>query len=100
MSRFELTRSALADLDELWTYIAEDSAEAADRVTSTILDACALLAERPLIGHTRADLTSRPVRFWSSGRYLIVYRVDTEPVKIIAVFHGARDVATLLTDRE
>ena len=69
-------------------------------MTSTILDACALLAERPLIGHTRADLTSRAVRFWSSGRYLIVYRVDTEPVRIIAVFHGARDVATLLTDRE
>ena len=33
MSRVELTRSALAGLDELLTYIAEDSAEAADRVT-------------------------------------------------------------------
>lgn len=100
MSRFELTRSALADLDELWTYIAEDNAEAADRVSSAILDACALLAERPLIGHARPDLTSRPVLFWSSGRYLIVYRPDAEPLRIIAVFHGARDVATLLTDRE
>lgn len=57
MSRFELMRSALADLDELWTYIAEDYAEAADRVPSAILDACALLAERPLIGHARPDLT-------------------------------------------
>lgn len=47
MSRLELTRSALADLDELWTYIAEDNAEAADRVISAILDACALLAEGP-----------------------------------------------------
>ena len=41
MSRFELTRSALADIDELWTHIAEDNAEAADRVSSAILDACA-----------------------------------------------------------
>jgi hypothetical protein len=35
MSRFELTRSALADVDELWTDIAEDNAEAADRVTGS-----------------------------------------------------------------
>lgn len=72
--RYELTRSALADIDELWTYIAEDNVEAADRVSAAILDACALLADQPLIGHTREDLTPRPVLFWSSGRYLIVYR--------------------------
>jgi hypothetical protein len=55
MSRYELTRSALADIDELWTYIAEDNVEAADRVSTAILDACELLAEQPSIGHTRGD---------------------------------------------
>ena len=100
MSRFELTRSALADIDELWTFIAEDNAEAADRVSSAILDACGLLADRPRMGHARIDLTSRPLLFWPSGRYLIVYRPDTVPLTIVAVFHSARDVATLLTDRE
>src|SRR5678815_3183354 len=100
MSRYELTRSALADIDELWTYIAEDNIEAADRVSSAILDACALLAEQPLIGHTREDLTPRPVLFWSSGRYLIVYRPETEPLRIVAIFHGSRDIASLLIDRE
>lgn len=100
MSRYELTRSALADIDELWTYIAEDNVEAADRVSSAILDACEFLAEQPLIGHTREDLTPRPVLFWTSGRYLIVYRPETEPLRIVAIFHGGRDVASLLTDRE
>ena len=100
MSRYELTRSALADIDELWTYIAEDNLEAADRVSSAILGACALLAGQPLIGHTREDLTPRPVLFWSSGRYLIVYRPETEPLRIVAILHGSRDVASLLTDRE
>jgi len=98
--RYELTRSALADLDELWTFIAEDNVEAADRVSAAILDACSLLAHQPLIGHSRQDLTPRPVLFWSSGRYLIVYRPESEPVRIIAIFHGSRDVASLLTDRE
>lgn len=100
MNRFELTRSALADIDELWSFIAEDSVEAADRVADAILDACALLAERPLVGHTRQDLTPRPLLFWSSGKYLIVYRPETTPLRIVAVFHGSRDVASLLTDRD
>jgi plasmid stabilization system protein ParE len=100
MSRYELTRSALADIDELWTYIADDNIAAANRVSDAILDACALLAEQPLIGHTRQDLTPRPVLFWSTGRYLIVYRPDTEPLRVVAVFHAAGDVASLLIDRE
>ena len=81
MSRYELTRSTLADI-ELWTYIADDSIAAANRVSDAIFDACALLAEQPPIGHTRQDLTPRPVLFWSSGRYLIVYRPDTEPLRV------------------
>ena len=99
MSRYALTREALADIDELWSYIAEDSVDAADRVSAAILHACAFLAGQPLVGHSRSDLTDRPVLFWSSGKYLIVYRPDTNPLRIIAVFHSARDVATLLTDR-
>ena len=34
MSRFELTKSAVADLDELWLYIAADNVDAADRVSA------------------------------------------------------------------
>lgn len=82
-----------------WTYIADDSVDAATRVSDAILDACDLLAAQPLIGHTRADLTSRPVLFWSSGKYLIVYRPDTRPIRIVAVFHSSRDVMTLLVER-
>ena len=99
MSRYELTKEALGDIDELWLYIAEDNIEAANRVSDAILDACDLLADQPHVGHTRVDLTERPVLFWSSGKYLIVYRPDTKPLRVIAVFHSSRDVATLLLDR-
>ena len=47
MSRYELARAALDDLDERWLYIAEDSLDAANRATDAILDACALLVDHP-----------------------------------------------------
>lgn len=99
MNRYELSKEALADLDELWLYIAEDSIDAATRTTDAILDACALLGKHPQIGHEREDLTDRPVLFWSSGKYMLVYRPDTTPLLVVAVLHASRDLATLLNDR-
>ena len=59
-------------------------------------EAFALLAERPSIGHSRQDLTDRPLKFWSVFSYLVVYDPESRPLTIIAVLHGARDVEKLL----
>ena len=61
-----------------------------------IYDACAFLAKSPLRGHTRRDLTQLPVRFRTVVRYskyVIVYDPADKPLKIIRIFHGARNVA-------
>ena len=77
MRAYSLTLLAKADLFDVWSYIAADSVEAAERVEQAIYDACAFVAEAPMRGHTRRDLTSRPVRFWTLVRYpnyTIAYR--------------------------
>lgn len=102
MSGYSLTPLAKADLFEIWSYIAEDNEDAADRVERAIYEACALMAEAPLRGHTRADLTSLPVRFWTLPRYTnyaVVYRPDTAPLQVIAVLHWKRDTVRLLRQR-
>ena len=48
MSRFRLTAMAKADLRSIWSYIAADNIEAAERVEGAIYDTCAFLAEAPL----------------------------------------------------
>ena len=53
-------------------------------------------AKTPGIGHTREDLTDRPLEFWNVYSYLVVYDPHTRPLTIIAVLHGARDVEKLL----
>ena len=53
MSVYVLSSEALAELDEIWGYIARDDIEAADRWIAKLLDACELLARNPLAGHTR-----------------------------------------------
>jgi plasmid stabilization system protein ParE len=47
MSRYRLTSKAEADLFAIWSYIAADNINAADRVETAIYETCALLAESP-----------------------------------------------------
>jgi len=84
MSVYALTPLAKADIFDIWCYIADDSADAADRVEQAIYDACAFVAQAPRRGHSRPDLTSRSLRFWTLTRYpnyTVVYRPETAPFR-------------------
>jgi plasmid stabilization system protein ParE len=94
-ARFVFTEEAELQLLEILDYVANESESAAVRVRNAIYDAVGLLAERPGIGHTREDLTDRPVKFWSVYSYLIVYDPESRPLTIVAFLHGARDVREL-----
>lgn len=99
MSRYFLSSEALAELDDIWEYIARDDIEAASRWIARLLDACEMLARNPLAGHTRKDLTERSLRFWSVGEYLILYRILEDAIEIVAVTQGARDIPSYLRRR-
>lgn len=97
MTGFSLAPEARSDIQEIWTYIADDNLEAAGRVRRAFLEACRLLAIHPRVGHKRADLTTRgDVLFWPVYSYLIVYRPRTKPIQILRVLHGKRDVKSVL----
>jgi antitoxin ParD1/3/4/toxin ParE1/3/4 len=96
MNDFILSPQAFRDIDEIWEFIAEDNLDAADRVRDEIFTACEKLAEMPGMGHLREDLADEPLRFWRVYSYLIIYRPDSQPLEIVRVLHGARDISTLL----
>lgn len=76
MTRYRLTPHALSDPFDIWSYVAQDNLEAADRVEEAIYEACEMLARSPLAGTVRKDLTTLPVRFWlvpQFPNYFIVY---------------------------
>jgi len=46
----------------------------------------------------REDLTDRRLKFWSVYSYLVVYDPVGDPLTIVAVLHGVRDVAQILKE--
>ncbi len=96
MSRFSLTPSACQDLAEIESYIAQDSPDAARRVILELQTAMQRPAEYPSLGHRRPDVDDPRYRFWVVYSYLIVYIPDTDPLQIIRVVNGYRDLPTAL----
>jgi toxin ParE1/3/4 len=91
MTEFVLHPVAYTDLDEIWEYIAADNLDAADRVLEEIQMAIRSLVAFPHQGHSRPDLTARPLRFRSLRDYVIAYAPDDNPLAVIAVLHGRRN---------
>jgi antitoxin ParD1/3/4 len=100
MSGYFLTPLAKADIFSIWTHIAKDNEPA---VEQAIWNACAFVAEAPMRGHSRADLTARPLRFWTVmpyPNYILVYRPETTPLEIVALLHGKRNMRKILKQRQ
>jgi plasmid stabilization system protein ParE len=103
MTGYEFHPDAETDVDEIWEYIAFDNLAAADRVIAEIEKALDNLVAFPHQGHTRTDLTNRPLLFIRVRDYLIAYAPDEKPLWVIAVMHGHRSprvMAAILRGRE
>jgi antitoxin ParD1/3/4 len=96
---YDVSAEAQDDLFEIWRRIAGDSLDLADRIENEFHDLFASLGRMPGQGHTRKDLTNRPVLFFPLYSFLVVYERDVRPIRIMAVLRGRRDVKHILRER-
>ena len=90
--RVSITRAAENDIDQAWSFIAQDSPETADKFISRLEEQietleifpnrCALIPENEILG-TR-------YRHMIYGDYRTVFRVSKRTVYVLRVIHGAR----------
>jgi toxin ParE1/3/4 len=94
--RYKLTKTAERDIEKVWDYIRQDNPVAAREMVNRIYEALDLLTDNPQIGHSREDLTSKPLLFWTvRPRYHIIYRLK-DIVQVIRILPADRDLKTIL----
>ncbi|MDQ3441052.1 MAG: type II toxin-antitoxin system RelE/ParE family toxin [Planctomycetota bacterium] len=96
MKPYVLSPLAEQDLQEIWDYIAQDSADQADRVILAIRKGVRLAAEMPGIGHHREDLPDPSLRVWTVYSYLIIYKPETEPLEVVRIIHGQHHIPDIV----
>jgi len=91
---FRISPRASADLIEIWSYIADDSAANADAFVDKLYEMLQVLGRQPGLGRRREELAPGMQSF-PFGRYIIFYHVIANTIEVVRVLHGARDVESL-----
>lgn len=86
--KLEWTRAALADLRQILDFIAEDNPHAARALAAGFRQAAEHLALHPFIGR-RGDLEGTR-ELMLHRNYLLTYRVSSEAVEILQIWHVAQ----------
>jgi len=81
-------RLALADIDELMAYIANDNPKAANKVAMKIWETTQMLSDHPAMGRAGRVPGTREMVV-SGTPYIVPYRVVAGEIHIIRVLHAA-----------
>lgn len=83
---------ALADLERIHEYIAEDDPMAADRWVGVLQAAALRLAQFPRSGRVVPELNREDVREVLKGNYRLVYQVTEHGPVVVTVFEAHQQV--------
>ena len=94
MRRYEISRTASYDLEEIVDYLSDRGFDSGEQFLRKFTQKCRNLVNFPLIGKPYDDLYSG-LRGVFLDRYIIFYQVTDEAVIIARVVRGDRDLTTL-----
>lgn len=93
MSRVQRHPRAAEDLLDLWSYIAQDDMDAADRMLDRIEAKLHLVAQHPLMGRGRPEL-AEGLRSVTLGNSVLFYRPIPDGIALVRVLSRYRDLDT------
>jgi toxin ParE1/3/4 len=91
VSQVRISPRAVADLTEIWSYIADDSVGNADSFIDKLYETIQLLANQSGSGRRREELAPG-IQSFPFGRYVIFYRANQDAIEVVRVLQGARDI--------
>jgi toxin ParE1/3/4 len=97
MTRVDFAEYVKNDIEEIWSYIALDDPEAADRFVRSFKPIYEILAQNRYIGRLRPELREG-MRSLPHGRYVVFYFPTEYGVRIYRVLHGARDLKKIFSE--
>ena len=97
MASYYLSTATLADLDDIWDYIAQDNFLEADKMQDRIFAAGSKLAKNSHMGRPRPEL--RPeLRSFQEKPYVIFYTIEVDRITVRRIIHGSRDLEALFLE--
>ena len=93
MGKYELTKKAVSDLNEIWQYMVDNwSEKQADRYYNMLLKICQEIADNPELARNYDEI--KPELFGiKANRHIIFYRkMSGRPIEITRILHERMDL--------
>ncbi len=91
MVKIVWTELSIADLKEIFDFIAEDSNRYATITSNTIYQRVQPIMDNPFIGRIVPEFNQRLIRELIVGNYRIIYRIKSDTrVDILRIYHTSR----------
>lgn len=91
MVKVRWNQEALVDIDEIASYIAQDSVTYAEIQIENFFDRIEILTRNPRSGAIVPELNDSNVRQLIEGNYRIIYEIKSPTsVEVLCVIHGMR----------
>ena len=90
MAEIKWTLQAADDLESIADFIAKDSPHYARLFAIDVLESVESLHDFPKSGRIVPELKNSTIREIILGNYRIVYRLKTQTVEILTIYHGAK----------
>ncbi|HBB35039.1 MAG TPA: type II toxin-antitoxin system mRNA interferase toxin, RelE/StbE family [Cyanobacteria bacterium UBA8803] len=94
--------TAVEDLVAIRSFIDQDNAEAAQKVAARLKEIINGLKKLPSLGKPGRIFGTRELVTPPIGKtaYVIVYRASDQRIEILRILHGARDIDSLLLEKD
>ena len=81
---------ALEDIEQIASYIAQDSPQYAKVVARKLVKNAEFSASQPFIGRIVPEIGNKNIRERFVYSYRVIYQVFPERIRVVAVIHGSR----------
>lgn len=99
MAEIRWTLQAANDLEAIADFIAQDSVHYASLFVTDVLQVCDRLILFPSSGRVVPELNDPAIREIILGDYRIVYRITSDAVHILTIYHAARLFDSTILDK-
>lgn len=91
MNRFQISRQAEQDLEDIWCYLQQQDKLQADNQISQIINRFPMLSQFPDMGKKRDNLLVG-LRSFPVPPHIIFYNKTSDSIQIIRILHQSRDI--------
>lgn len=91
MNRFQISRQAEQDLEDIWCYLQQQDKLQADNQISQIINRFPMLSQFPDMGKKRDNLLVG-LRSFPVPPHIIFYTKTSDSIQIIRILHQSRDI--------